>query len=98
VWDESVVLDGAIGDYIITARRKGDCWYVGGMTDWSARSVAVDLSKLGIAAGSRVELFCDGAKADKVATDYDHKYIDLPADGVINIDMAPGGGFMMVIK
>lgn len=98
VWDESVVLDGAIGDYIITARRKGDCWYVGGMTDWSARSVAVDLSKLGIAAGSRVELFCDGAKADKVATDYDHKYIDLPADGVIDIGMAPGGGFMMVIK
>ena len=29
VWDETVVLDGKMGEYIITARRKGDTWYIG---------------------------------------------------------------------
>ena len=28
VWDESIVLDGKMGEYIVTARRKGDVWYI----------------------------------------------------------------------
>ncbi len=35
-WDTTIVVDGKIGDYIITARRKGDDWFIGAMTDWTA--------------------------------------------------------------
>ena len=28
VWDETVVLDGKMGEYIVTARRKGNEWYI----------------------------------------------------------------------
>ena len=42
VWDESIVLDGKMGEYIVTARRKGDVWYIGGITDWTARDIEVD--------------------------------------------------------
>ncbi len=38
-WDETKVLAGKVGDYIVTARRKGDDWYIGGMTDWEAREI-----------------------------------------------------------
>lgn len=33
VWDETKVLDGKLGEYIVTARRKGDDWYIGGITN-----------------------------------------------------------------
>ena len=37
VWNETVVLDGQIGDYVAMARRSGDTWYVGIFSDWTAR-------------------------------------------------------------
>ena len=33
VWDETHILDAKLGEYIVTARRKGDSWYIGGITD-----------------------------------------------------------------
>lgn len=33
VWEESIILDGKIGEYIVTARRHGDTWYIGGLTN-----------------------------------------------------------------
>lgn len=46
-WDETVGLDGRVGEYVSIARRKGDTWYVGGMTDWNARTLTIDLGFLG---------------------------------------------------
>ena len=37
VWDETRLIDAKLGKYVIVARRKGRDWYVGAMTDWSAR-------------------------------------------------------------
>jgi len=41
MWDETRVLSGQIGDYIVVARRKGSDWYLGAMTDWTARVLEV---------------------------------------------------------
>jgi alpha-glucosidase len=46
VWDETVALDGKVGDYAVIARQSGDTWYVAGMTDWDARTLEVDFSFL----------------------------------------------------
>lgn len=43
VWDETVVLDGVIGEYITVARRKGEDWFVGTMTNEMARSRTIPL-------------------------------------------------------
>jgi alpha-glucosidase len=45
-WDETRVLAGSIGEYIVVARRKGADWYVGAMTDWTPRILEVPLSFL----------------------------------------------------
>ncbi|GAA3201277.1 glycoside hydrolase family 97 catalytic domain-containing protein [Actinocorallia longicatena] len=45
-WDESHVLDGVIGDYTTTARRSGDTWYLGAITDENDRTLQVPLSFL----------------------------------------------------
>src|SRR4029079_2702031 len=36
-WDETKILEAKVSDYIITARKKDNDWYIGGMTDWTAR-------------------------------------------------------------
>ena len=97
VWDETVVLDGKIGEYVVTARRSGNKWYIGGMTNWTPRTLDVDLSKLGIAAGATVELFCDGKLAFDDATSYVHNTFALPESKTLKIDLAPGGGFMILL-
>lgn len=97
VWDETVVLDGKIGQYVVTARRSGEKWYIGGMTSWTPRTIDVDLSKLGIAAGTTVELFCDGKLATDNASSYVHNKFALPESQILTINMAPGGGFMILL-
>ena len=47
VWDESIALDGMVGEYVIIARRSGDRWYIGGITNWEEREIELDLSELG---------------------------------------------------
>ena len=94
VWDETIVLDGKVGDYIITARRKGDTWYVGAMTDWTERDLKVDVSRL-LKGEVQVEAWQDGKVAHKFGNDYQKKsYI---AENEINIHLAPGGGWAAII-
>jgi alpha-glucosidase len=45
-WDETRVLSGQVGNYIVVARRQGSNWYVGAMTDWTPRTLDVPLSFL----------------------------------------------------
>ncbi len=97
VWNETVALDGEIGDYVAMARRSGEVWYVGVMSDWTARKVELDLSKF-LGEGNYVaEVFRDGVNADKLGEDYIHETIAVPASRKMIADMAPGGGYVMKI-
>lgn len=90
VWDETVALDGKVGEYLVIARRKGDVWYIGGLTNWDAREVEVDLKALGDG-GWDVEMFADGLNVGKNAKDY--RVIGLKNIDRIKVNMASGGGF-----
>ena len=46
VWDETRGISGEVGKYIALARRSGNDWYVGAMTDWSSRELVLDLTFL----------------------------------------------------
>jgi alpha-glucosidase len=97
VWDETVALNGEIAKYVSIARRKGNDWYVGSMTNWDARTLELDLSFLG--SGSFIaQLFKDGKNADRVARDYVNELIDIPVDRKLKINLAQGGGFVMKIS
>ncbi|MEJ6979711.1 glycoside hydrolase family 97 catalytic domain-containing protein [Pedobacter sp. P351] len=45
-WDDTKVLDGAIGEYAVIARRKGNDWYIGGITNKTPRTLQLDLNFL----------------------------------------------------
>ena len=95
-WDESICLCGEIGEYVVIARRKGDIWYIAGMTNWNARDVEFSLDML-TADTSLCELFCDGVNADRDATDYRHAKNNVKKSQKVKVHMAPGGGFTMKI-
>ncbi len=94
VWDETIILDGKIGEYIVTARRHGNTWYVGGITNWTARDLTVDLSALKVQ-GKQCELFIDGINADRNGCDYKKESRTL--SDKLQVHLAPGGGFTMKI-
>ena len=97
VWDETVILDGKMGEYIITARRSGETWYIGGITNWTARDLDIDLSILGDKAYTG-KLFKDGVNAHRIARDYKSQAIQAKKGDKMKIHLAPGGGFALVLK
>jgi alpha-glucosidase len=92
VWDDIKVLDAKIGDYLLLARRSGKEWFVGALTDWTARDFVLDLSFLPSGRYS-VEIFRDGINADKYATDYKHEKITVNQGEKIKMHLSPGGGW-----
>ena len=97
VWDETIVLDGKMGEYIITARRQGNTWYIGGITNWDARDLEVDLSFLGDKTYSG-KLFKDGVNAHRSGRDYQSEAIQAKKGDKVKIHLAPGGGFALTLK
>ena len=91
VWDETRILDGKVGEYIVSAKRKGDTWYIGTITDWNARTIEINLKDLGITSGT-VTMFVDGPNAHRKGVDYQKKTMTVPTDSKLSVDLAPGGG------
>lgn len=91
-WDESLGVNGEIGKYITIARRSGDAWYVGALTNWDGRALTLDLSFLGEGDWT-LDIFQDGPNAEKAARDYVHTTATVPADRKITAHLAPGGGW-----
>lgn len=95
--DQTQILDGKVGEYIITARRTGDKWYVGGLTDWTARTVEVPMTMLGEGTYN-VEMMTDGVNSNRSGEDYKITKRTVTSQDIIKIDMARGGGFAMIIS
>ena len=97
VWDETVALDGKVGSHAAIARRKGDVWYAGAMTDWNARRLELDLSAFLSEGEWQVEFFRDGPNAARAARDFVHGTQTVRVGGasssVLAVEMAPGGGW-----
>ncbi|MCK5784823.1 MAG: glycoside hydrolase family 97 protein, partial [Desulfobacterales bacterium] len=70
VWDETIVLEAKVSDYFLVARRNADNWYIGGMTDWDARDLDLNLSFLPEGKKYQMTLYQDGKNADRIAIDF----------------------------
>lgn len=97
VWDEIIPLKGLLGDYAVTAKRKGDKWYIGGVNNWGAKELAIDLSVLGDL-GKNIQIFSDGINAHYMGQDYNYSITKVPENKQLKIKMASGGGFVMIIS
>ncbi|WP_121808318.1 glycoside hydrolase family 97 protein [Mucilaginibacter kameinonensis] len=91
-FDETVALNGKVGEYVSIARRKGSTWHIGAMTNWDARELAIDLYFLGEGTYKAV-IFEDGINADRNGTDYKRTVVNLTSKDKLNIKLASGGGW-----
>jgi len=97
VWDETLVLSGEPGRFIVVARRKGADWYLGAMTNWDARDIEVPLGFLG-QGDFDVRLFADGPGADEDATKLAITTTAVTATGTLALHLAPGGGAAVILR
>ena len=91
-YDQTFPLDGEVGEYLAIARKKGSTWFVGAMTNWSARKITLDFSFLD-KGEYKATVFKDGINADRQGTDYKKEIIIMKSGDKVEIQMASGGGW-----
>jgi alpha-glucosidase len=96
VWDETKVVGGEPAKFVAVARRSGDSWYVGAMTNCDARDIEVPLSFLG-AGEYEAKIFADGPEAETDGTSLSVSAIRISANKKMTLHLAPGGGAALIL-
>lgn len=71
-WDETIALAAKVGEYAIVAKRKGDKWFIGGMTNNQEQQREFELDTDFLKEGQTYQMtsFEDGKNANRQAMDY----------------------------
>ena len=98
VWDDTKVLAGFPGDFIVMARRKGGNWYLGSLTDENPRKLSVPLSFLDQGLNYTATIYSDALDADKYPEHVILSEIVVTSSTVLSVAMAGGGGHAVSIS
>jgi alpha-glucosidase len=90
-WDETKVLNGIPGEYINIARRKGDNWFLGSMTNWNPRELSISLDFL--SDGAYVaEIYMDAPDSGLYPKNNIIKRIEVNKNQQLDLSLATAGG------
>jgi alpha-glucosidase len=92
-WDETRVLAGKIGEVLVTARRKGKAWYIGGIAAEPACDLDLPLSFLG-QGRYRAQVWKDAPDADLEPNHLVTESLNLSARESLRIHLNRDGGFV----
>jgi alpha-glucosidase len=96
-WDETKVLTGKIGEYIIIARRRGDTWFIGAMTNETPRELQLPLSFLKKGA-YRMTLYEDNLKTASDPKQLSASTRKVKAGEPLSIQLASSGGYAAYLR
>ena len=95
-WEETLVLNGEIGQYITIARkdRNAEGWYIGSITNEQERTLAIPLSFLAKGKKYTAQIYADGADADWKSnpTSIAITAQQVDAQSTLTLKLAKGGG------
>jgi len=99
-WDETIALAAEVGEVAVVAKRKGDKWFIGGMTNnkKEVREMDICLDFLNNGKSYKMTSFKDGINAGRQAMDYRRDESSVKKNDVIKIKMVRNGGFAAVIE
>lgn len=92
-WEETRCINASVSRYVTVARKHNNDWYIGSMTDFTARNFEIPLSFLEDG-NYQVTVFEDGLNAERRAEDYAVKTYTVTSKSVLPVKLAPGGGFV----
>ncbi len=92
VWDDTKYLSGEPGEFAIIARRSGNIWYLGAITNKSAREIEIPLSFLGNGTTITARIYTDGGEEVKTETKVKIESRELSGKDVLKFSLKPGGG------
>jgi alpha-glucosidase len=96
-WDETRYLQGAPGEYLLVARRKGAEWYIAGLNGPMERELVLDLGFAGKGPHTFTEVK-DGVNAGSYGADYAISKGSFDNDKPYMVTMKSGGGFLLKIS
>ncbi|MCF7955724.1 MAG: glycoside hydrolase family 97 protein [Phycisphaerae bacterium] len=96
-WDETVVPKAEVGNVVAVARRNGDKWFIGALSDWNSRELTLKLDFLDKGKYT-LSYWADGPKADTEATDTTIGKSVVTAGSNLKIKLAPGGGYAAILE
>jgi alpha-glucosidase len=91
-WDETRAINGMPAEYITLARRNGKEWFLGSMTNWTARDLDIPLAFLG-SGKYRAEIYADAADADKYPKNTSIRKETVDSSTHLKAHLAPAGGY-----
>ena len=91
VWDETRVLDGAVGRHIVIARRSGRDWFLGGMTGDDAYDMKLPLAFLGKGAYN-AEIYADSSDNESSYANVNKFSKPFTNSDTLPVHMRPAGG------
>ena len=97
-WDETRVLAAQAGQYIVMAKRRGQKWFIGGITNDTPRELDIQLSFLPDGASRQMTSFVDGVNAGRMAMDYRVEKSPVSKSTSLHVSMARNGGFAAAIE
>ena len=93
-WDETKILQGKVGEYIVTARKKGNDWYIAALNNSVPRDITMQLDFL-IDGNYKTTICKDGLNAHNYGADYELVEKTFQKNEPVTIHLAPGGGFII---
>ncbi|WP_330286988.1 glycoside hydrolase family 97 protein [Streptomyces sp. NBC_00576] len=97
-WDESRALTGSIGQYAAVARRHGDTWFLGAMTNETSRTLSLPLTFLG-GGTYTATVYADGTPG---TSPYQTPVVvstrRVTSATTLDVAMAPAGGQAIILK
>ena len=100
VWDETKALTADAGEYVIVAKRKGNQWFIGGITNnkQKEREFEISLDFLNPGKNYQMTYFEDGINAGRQAMDYRKKDCQVKSGDTFKIKMVRNGGWAAMIQ
>lgn len=95
-FDETHVVQAKANQLAVVAKRKGNEWFVGAMTNWNSRETTIDFSFLPKGKW-KAAIYTDGQNANTDAQEYEYKIVPVDKSTKLNITLAQGGGAVMHI-
>ena len=97
VWDDINVINAKVGEYITIARRKGDEWYIGSMTDWTGRKIKIPLDFLSEGNYS-AEIYSDIEESNKNPNMLEKEEYLVTSKDIIITQLVSGGGNVIKVS